>query len=294
MVVVFSSNFYDIFVDVSSIFIVLFSTIGLSFFSSEIHFNLFLLSFLFSTFLISIHHRYFAHASFKTTFSIDLLIFIITSAYVPIANLLMFVYWPIRHKSHHAHSDTSKDLHSPYHTSSLSVIFSLPWLLKCIYTTPNFISPSGTNFKHLSWLNVPIHFAIQWFCIANGYFSYWFYGLASPFICASIAMGLTNWCSHVIGSRPFQQYCDDFSTNQWVTFLINFGENFHNNHHAFPRSARHGLAIWEVDVTWYILSALSEIGLVWDLYVVSDEAQKTRWTEQRVSMKKQYDIICQR
>jgi len=50
----------------------------------------------------------------------------------------------------------------------------------------------------------------------------------------------------------------------WVA-LLSFGEGWHNNHHAHPQSARHGLAWYEVDFNWYLISALKSVGLIWDV-----------------------------
>jgi stearoyl-CoA desaturase (delta-9 desaturase) len=59
----------------------------------------------------------------------------------------------------------------------------------------------------------------------------------------------------------------DLSTNCWWLVFTTPGEGWHNNHHAFPYSARHGLEWWEVDVTWYTICLLQALGIVWDVQV---------------------------
>ena len=68
------------------------------------------------------------------------------------------------------------------------------------------------------------------------------------------------------GSAPLRRPRDD-SRNSWWVALLTFGEGWHNNHHAHPVSARHGLAWYEFDCTWIQLKVLSALGLVWDVKV---------------------------
>ena len=64
---------------------------------------------------------------------------------------------------------------------------------------------------------------------------------------------------HFYGKRPFET--TDFSTNSWVLSLISFGESWHNNHHAFPTSARHGLGKGQVDISASLITLLAKVGL---------------------------------
>jgi stearoyl-CoA desaturase (delta-9 desaturase) len=67
------------------------------------------------------------------------------------------------------------------------------------------------------------------------------------------------------GRRRFPT--DDTSKNSFWVALLTFGEGWHNNHHAHPQAARHGLAWYELDVNWYGISALRMLGLAWDVKV---------------------------
>jgi stearoyl-CoA desaturase (delta-9 desaturase) len=70
---------------------------------------------------------------------------------------------------------------------------------------------------------------------------------------------LVNSATHKFGYRTFES--EDLSTNCWWVALLAYGEGWHNNHHAYPYSARHGLQWWEVDATWMAVQVLSALGL---------------------------------
>jgi stearoyl-CoA desaturase (delta-9 desaturase) len=71
---------------------------------------------------------------------------------------------------------------------------------------------------------------------------------------------LVNSATHMWGSRRFNTRDD--SRNSWWVAILTFGEGWHNNHHAHPTSARHGLTWYEVDITWLQLKALELIGVI--------------------------------
>ena len=77
------------------------------------------------------------------------------------------------------------------------------------------------------------------------------------------ATWLVNSATHIWGSRRFKTRDD--STNNWWVALLTFGEGWHNNHHAHPTSARHGLAWYELDQNWIGISTLQLLGLAWDI-----------------------------
>jgi len=79
------------------------------------------------------------------------------------------------------------------------------------------------------------------------------------------ATWLVNSATHMWGSRRFATRDD--SRNSWWVALLTFGEGWHNNHHAHPVSARHGLAWYEFDISWITLKALNAVGIVRDLKV---------------------------
>jgi stearoyl-CoA desaturase (delta-9 desaturase) len=78
-----------------------------------------------------------------------------------------------------------------------------------------------------------------------------------------------NSVCHVWGSRPYATR--DESRNNVFFGVMAFGEGWHNNHHAFPTSARHGLRWWQLDVTWLVVRLLSMVGLTWNLRIPTPE-----------------------
>lgn len=84
------------------------------------------------------------------------------------------------------------------------------------------------------------------------------------------AFGLINSVCHLLGTRPFQTR--DLSVNNALVALVIFGEGWHNNHHAFPGSARQGLRWYQVDPAWYFICLLKWLGLASALRVAGDEA----------------------
>src|SRR4029077_7582433 len=73
-----------------------------------------------------------------------------------------------------------------------------------------------------------------------------------------------NSLAHIFGKRRFPT--EDNSRNNWFVALITLGEGWHNNHHHYASSERQGFYWWEIDVSHYTLTALSWVGLVWDLH----------------------------
>ncbi|MBI2945022.1 MAG: fatty acid desaturase [Candidatus Wallbacteria bacterium] len=79
-----------------------------------------------------------------------------------------------------------------------------------------------------------------------------------------------NSAGHALGYQAYRT--GDLSTNCFWTALVSFGEGWHNNHHAHPASARHGLAWWQLDFTYLVIRALESLGLAWSVRLPSSEA----------------------
>lgn len=91
-----------------------------------------------------------------------------------------------------------------------------------------------------------------------------------------------NSLSHVWGFQDWNT--GDVSMNNWLMGILAFGEGWHNNHHAFETSCRHGLKWWQVDVTWYMVKLLHFVGLAWGLqYPSESKMQKLRFPEAQIS-----------
>ena len=81
-----------------------------------------------------------------------------------------------------------------------------------------------------------------------------------------------NSLAHLVGTRRYST--KDTSRNSFLLALITLGEGWHNNHHRYMNSARQGFFWWEIDITYYLLKALSWTGLIWDLRPVPEEAYR--------------------
>jgi stearoyl-CoA desaturase (delta-9 desaturase) len=83
-----------------------------------------------------------------------------------------------------------------------------------------------------------------------------------------------NSICHVWGSRPFRT--GDRSTNNLPLAILALGEGWHNNHHAFPTSARHGLRWWQIDLSYIIIRAMAAVRLAWDIRLPTPAALSAR------------------
>jgi stearoyl-CoA desaturase (delta-9 desaturase) len=83
-----------------------------------------------------------------------------------------------------------------------------------------------------------------------------------------------NSICHIWGTRPYRS--SDHSRNNPVFGVFSLGEGWHNNHHAFPTSARHGLEWWQLDISWMVIRTLAALGLVWDVRLPSTTARRDK------------------
>ena len=95
------------------------------------------------------------------------------------------------------------------------------------------------------------------------------------FLVHHITWSVNSVC-HFLGSRRFET--DDQSRNVFWLALPSFGESWHHNHHAFPRSASHGLKRWEIDPSAIVISAMEKVGLARNVVRITPERQVERQT----------------
>jgi stearoyl-CoA desaturase (delta-9 desaturase) len=98
-------------------------------------------------------------------------------------------------------------------------------------------------------------------------------GLVRLFLVHHVTWSVNSAC-HLWGSQPFSS--QDHSRNNLVFGVLAMGEGWHNSHHAFPTSARHGLQWWQIDVSYWIIRALALVGLIWNVKVPTKHAQRSR------------------
>jgi stearoyl-CoA desaturase (delta-9 desaturase) len=98
-------------------------------------------------------------------------------------------------------------------------------------------------------------------------------GLVRIFFVHHVTWSINSIC-HFFGRRRFD--IDDHSTNVGWLAILSLGESWHHNHHAFPRSAYHGLRPWELDPSGLVISGLERAGLAWEVVRISPERQRAK------------------
>lgn len=98
-------------------------------------------------------------------------------------------------------------------------------------------------------------------------------GLARVAFTHHMTWAINSVC-HVFGSRDFKS--SDDSRNNLIFGIFSHGEGWHNNHHAFPSSARHGLKWWQFDLSWMLIRGMQLVGLAWDVRLPSDRAMEKK------------------
>ena len=172
--------------------------------------------------------------------------------------------WVVTHRIHHRFSDQEGDPHSPRDGGWWA---HMGWILvgRAQEHPPavlNRYAPDLMRDRFQSWLNRlyiwPI-VAVGLGLYALGGWPFLTWGLCLRVVLGLHATWLVNSATHMWGSRRFATR-DDSRNNWWVAWLT-FGEGWHNNHHAHPTSARHGLAWYEIDMNWWGIRTLKWLGL---------------------------------
>ena len=207
------------------------------------------------------YHRYFSHRTYKTSrwFQFFLAFLAQTSSQKGA------LWWAAHHRDHHKYSDLPWDVHSPIQKGFW--YSHVLWLVdRGTEVTDYKRIKDFAKYPELVWLNK------YWLVppVALGVATWWLLGwsgLLIGFFLSTVLLWhgtfLVNSLAHVLGGRRFPTA--DTSRNNWWIALLTLGEGWHNNHHHYMGSARQGFYWWEIDVTYYILKALSWCGLIWDL-----------------------------
>ena len=165
------------------------------------------------------------------------------------------IYWVVTHRIHHAHTDVpGDDPHTPRDGGWWSHVGWILWGTGQQYDSETVAryAPDLVKDKFHVWLNrlywVPLVF-LGLGLLAFGGWSYLMWGTFFRVTFNLHATWLVNSATHMWGKRRFAT--TDDSRNNWWVALLTFGEGWHNNHHAYPTSARHGLAWYEIDLNWW-------------------------------------------
>ena len=174
------------------------------------------------------------------------------------------IYWVVTHRLHHAHADAPGDPHTPRDGGWWS---HMGWILSGTAQrhdkeTVARYAPDLVKDRFHRWLNRLYWLPLTVLGLALLAFGGWSYLLWGVFLRVTVnlhATWLVNSAAHMWGKRPFPTRDD--SRNNWWVVLLTFGEGWHNNHHAHPTSARHGLRWYQIDLNWWGIRTLKFLGL---------------------------------
>ncbi|HYU47688.1 MAG TPA: fatty acid desaturase [Terriglobales bacterium] len=176
--------------------------------------------------------------------------------------------WVATHRLHHQNSDKEGDPHSPRDGGFWA---HMGWIITgdAVHNKTTELLPYVPDLrkdKFMIWISkwhwVPLAILAVAALVLGGW-RYVMWGIFLRTVVGLHATYLVNSATHMWGSRRF--LTGDSSTNNFWVAMLSFGEGWHNNHHAHPQSARHGLAWYEFDLNWYGISALRTLGLAWDV-----------------------------
>ena len=189
------------------------------------------------------------------------------------------ITWVAMHRIHHAQSDKpGQDLHTPKdgfwwsHMGWILCKLDLSYREMEQRYAPELVA--DPVHRVLNRLHVFPNILLGFALFALGGWSWLIWGMFVRLVVGLNTTWFVNSATHTWGYRTFETNED--SRNLWWVGLLAWGEGWHNNHHAFQRSARHGLAWWEFDANWVLIRSLAAIGLVTDIQLLPKNAERFR------------------
>ena len=187
------------------------------------------------------------------------------------------IAWVTTHRMHHAHTETDKDPHSPRSGtfwSHMGWIFlgTSQWHSKATikkYAPDLLKDPFIVRLSKVYWL-ITVAAGIVFLAVGGWSMVLWAIFLRTVFNWHTT--WLVNSATHIWGTRRFETRDD--STNNGLIAMLTFGEGWHNNHHAHPSSAKHGLAWYEFDWNWITIKLFEKLGWADGIRTVSLEKEE--------------------
>ncbi len=234
-------------------------------------------------------HRLLTHRSFETYRLVRLMLAILGSS----AAQGMAIKWCATHRRHHQTSDHQGDPHSPHlHGDGLfAAVHGLyhahvGWCFDADRSDLARSVPDLTSDRALLLIDqlyfLWVGLGILLPAIGLGLYSHSWHGFISGllwgglvrvFLMQHVTWSINSAC-HVWGKRPFRS--SDHSTNNFPIAIVSLGEGWHNNHHAFPTSARHGLHWWQFDASYLVIRIMHLLGLAWNVRTPTASAMKAK------------------
>jgi stearoyl-CoA desaturase (delta-9 desaturase) len=211
------------------------------------------------------YHRLLTHRGYKTPKWLEYVL----TVFATLALEGGPIFWVATHRKHHQYSDREGDPHSPLDGKWWAHV---GWILmgKSLHHDTKALAkyvPDLTKDKFHVWI-AKYHYVpsviLGVALLAIGGMPFLMWGMFVRIVFGLHSTWLVNSATHSWGSRRFDTR--DLSTNSWWVALFTWGEGWHNNHHAHPVSANHGMAWYEIDINWYGIWALQKIGLATDVH----------------------------
>src|SRR5439155_1693288 len=203
--------------------------------------------------------------------------------------------WVAMHRRHHQHSDQPDDPHSPYHQGRGVLGFvrgiwhaHLGWIFD---PDPPNLDRYVKDLRQSGGLRTVSALSPLWVAIGllipaalgglltrtwtGALFGLVWGGLARIFLVHHVTWSINSVC-HLWGQRPYRS--NDQSRDNFVFGVLGLGEGWHNTHHAFPTSARHGLRWWQIDVSYWVIRVLALLRFAWNVKVPGKQAQVAQRT----------------
>ena len=224
------------------------------------------------------YHRLLTHRGYKTPRLVEYFLTLCGTLALESGPL----QWVVTHRIHHAHTDTEGDPHSPRHGGWWA---HMGWILRGPaqhhdQATMERYAPDLLKDRFHVWLSTWYFLPLVLLGIGLFIFGGWSVMMWGIFVRTTIglhATWLVNSATHMWGSKRYD--INDDSTNNWLVALLTFGEGWHNNHHAHPRAARHGVAWYELDINWWGIRTLQLLGLARSVKLISDVKSGPRAVE---------------
>jgi stearoyl-CoA desaturase (Delta-9 desaturase) len=236
-------------------------------------------------------HRLLTHRSFRTHKATEYLFAFLGSMAVQGS----VIAWVADHRKHHAHTDVEGDPHSPHvgHGDGVGGVLRglwhahTGWLLSehgradWKKYAPDLYEDPGMRFINRHFVGLVVlglalpalaGYLITGTLLGAATGLLWG-GLVRVFFVHHVTWSVNSIC-HFLGTRRFE--VDDHSTNVFWLALPSLGESWHHNHHAFPRSAVHGLRRWELDPSALLIRGLERTGLAWNVVRIAPERQEAK------------------
>ncbi|CAJ1451501.1 unnamed protein product [Effrenium voratum] len=234
------------------------------------------------------YHRHLTHRSFECHKYFEYFI-----AWCGVLNMQGNpVWWAMNHAWHHQHSDTPRDPHTPreglwtahagWFFEKERILSKMPEAIVAAHNSSSSQDSQSSDWRLIPWFYKESPDFYDWlrqsyylhqifqvvFLYALGGWGFVVWGFVVRLLLGIHCVSAVNSFAHVWGEQPWRT--GDDSKNNFLVAMVSSGEGWHNNHHAFPRSARHGLLEGQFDLTYALIQLLEKLGVVWRVQLPSD------------------------